>query len=80
MADSAEKAQALSNQRCSIFTRDTPETSDLRAEGRPILDLHLDNLGITKLLLGLNPSKASGPDEAPGHLLRERERERERER
>ena len=73
LADSAGKAQALSDQFCSVFTRDTPETADLRAEGPsypPILDLHINTPGIAKLLQGLNPSKASGPDEIPGRLLK----------
>ena len=32
-SDSAGKAKALSEQFSSVFTEDTPETADLRAEG-----------------------------------------------
>ena len=65
--------EALSKQFCSVFTKDTPETADLRMEGPsypPIPDLKIKTEGIVKLMTGLNPSKAAGPDEIPARLLK----------
>ena len=77
-SDSAGKAKALSEQFSSVFTEDTPETADLRAEGPsypPIPELIIREEGIEKLLSGLNPSKASGPDQVPARLLKELSKE-----
>ena len=73
LSDAKSKAEALSKQFCSVFTRDTPETADLRMEGPsypPIPELKIKPEGIVKLLTGLNPSKAAGPDEIPARLLK----------
>ena len=71
--DAASKAKALSNQFSSVFTRDSPETADTKLEGPsfPTLpDLKIDKNGVELLLRGLNPSKASGPDEIPARMLK----------
>ena len=71
--DALSKAKALSKQFSSVFTRDTPETADTKLSGPSypeIPDLVLRTHGIQILLEGLNPSKASGPDEVPARLLK----------
>ena len=73
LPDAKSKAEALSKQFCSVFTKDTPETADLRMEGPsypPISELKIQTEGIVKLMTGLNPSKAAGPDEIPARLLK----------
>ena len=73
-SDAEGKAKALSEQFSSVFTEDTPETANIKSEGPsypPIPDLTIREEGIEKLLAGLNPSKASGPDEIPARLLKE---------
>ena len=73
LSDSKSKAQLLSDQFKSVFTIDTPETEGIRLRGPnypPIDDLIIKEDGVLKLLQGLNPSKASGPDEIPARLLK----------
>ena len=73
LSDSKSKAQLLSDQFKSVFTIDTPETVGIRLRGPnypPIDDLIIKEDGVLKLLQGLNPSKASGPDEIPARLLK----------
>ena len=72
-SDAKSKAKVLSDQFASVFTRDTPETADIKLEGpsyEPIPDLTITVEGVQKLLAGLNPSKASGPDEIPARILK----------
>ena len=72
-SDAKSKAKVLSNQFCSVFTRDTPDSADTKLEGpsyEPITDLVITVEGVQKLLAGLNPSKASGPDEIPARILK----------
>ena len=76
--DATSKAKALSDQFCSVFTRDSPETAETRLEGPsyPSLpDLQIDDAGVELLLSGLNPSKASGPDEIPARMLKTQSKE-----
>jgi hypothetical protein len=67
------KAKLLSEQFCSVFTVDTPSTANIKLSGPhypQIPDLVISEDGVRKLLEGLNPSKASGPDEIPARLLK----------
>ena len=68
-----QKAEALNTQFSSVFTRDTPETADTKLEGPaypPLPPLSIDSNGVAKLLAGLNPSKAPGPDRIPARILK----------
>ena len=72
-SDMNGKAEALSCQYISVFT-DEDLTSLPTMDGTPfptIENLHIDVEGINKLLLGINPKKASGPDGIPSRLLKE---------
>jgi len=72
-SDSASKARLLSEQFCSVFTVDTPSTADIKLCGPnypDIPELEIQVGGVRKLLEGLNPSKAAGPDEIPARLLK----------
>jgi len=56
-----------------VFTKDTPETADIRLQGPqypPLEKLVVTEVGVCKLLKNLNPGKASGPDEIPTRLLK----------
>ena len=73
LSDSNSKAEVLSTQFSSVFTRDTEDTAEVRLEGPsypPIPPLNIYNTGVEKLMANLNPSKASGPDQVPGKLLK----------
>ena len=73
LSDSLSKARKLGAQFSSVFTKDTPESSSIRKEGPnypPIPDLNITTDGVQKLLMELNPGKASGPDEMPARLLK----------
>ena len=73
-SDPATTAGILSEQFCSVFTVDKPETANISLEGPsyPPQDLlHVTEAGVHKLLKNLNPGKASGLDEIPTHLLKE---------
>ena len=72
-SDAPSKAKALGRQFSEVFTRDTPETADVRLSGPQhpqIPDLFIDTHGVELLLADLNPSKAAGPDEIPARLLK----------
>ena len=71
--NATSKAKALSDQFSSVFTRDSANTADTRLEGPsyPTLpDLKIQDKGVELLLSGLNPNKASGPDEIPARMLK----------
>ena len=73
-SDPATKAGILSQQLCSVFTVDEPDTANISLEGPsypPHDQLHVTEAGVHKLLKNLNPGKASGPDEIPTRLLKE---------
>ena len=72
-SDRKGKAEALSCQYSSVFT-DEDLTSLPTMDGTPfptIENLHIDVEGVNKLLLGINPKTASGPDGIPSRLLKE---------
>ena len=71
--DSKSKAEILLEQFSSVFTKRT--TGDM-----PIVTLQVDESlehlkieqkGVTKLLMNINPSKAQGPDKIPNSVLKE---------
>ena len=69
------KCNILAKQFKSVFTDDKHDPfSEARLHGPSyplIRDLHIREEGVQKLLAGIDPSKASGPDEIPCRVLRE---------
>ena len=71
-SDAHSKAHILSEQFRSVFTRDAAQSSAKRLAGPahpPAEPLTINEDGVQKLLAGLNPQKASGPDEVPARIL-----------
>ena len=67
-----EKAEALSNQYTSVFTKE-PTGNLPNIEGKPetpMSDFEFTSNGIVKLLSDLSPSKASGQDLLPTRILK----------
>ena len=67
-----EKAEALSNQYTSVFTKE-PTGNLPNIEGKPetpMPDFEFTSNGIVKLLSDLSPSKASGQDLLPTRILK----------
>ena len=75
--DSMEKAEILSNQFKSVFTQEeTTVIPHLHGPDYPTISiLEVTSIGVTKLLNGINPKKAQGPDEIPCRILRELDNE-----
>jgi hypothetical protein len=72
-SDSQTKAEILNKQFCSVFTQDK-EDSDTLLHGPsypPIGGLLISTEGVEKLLAGINPNKACGPDNMPCRVLKE---------
>ncbi len=71
--DSQAKAEILNRQFVSVFTTDTAasSTSLYGPSYPPIRGLHISSQGVEKLLAGINPSKAAGPDQIPCRFLKE---------
>ena len=74
-SDRKKKGDILADQFSSVFTDDaTDPNRDSRPSGHgyePIGPLTVTVDGVLKLLRGLNPKKASGPDRVPCFLLKE---------
>lgn len=74
-SDRATKCEILADQFKSVFTRDEDDPyQGTRLFGpayQSIAPLRIGEEGVRKLLAGINPSKASGPDEIPCRLLKE---------
>jgi len=74
-SDPRSKAKILQEQFCSVFTQDKDSPDRNRKPNSPELpcigplDIRLE--GVRKLLLEINLSKAAGPDEVAGRLLKE---------
>ena len=67
-----EKADILNEQYDSVFRLEDPVLPQLPDSPCPdIPNIHIDNNGVIKLLSGLNPSKAKGPDLLPTRVLKE---------
>ncbi len=72
--DSKSKAEILSRQFQSVFTREDTTTSIPTLPGIPyptLPGLQITSLGVEKLLRQINPTKASRPDELPNRILKE---------
>ena len=68
-----KKAEILNHQFSSDFTADQPgvQTTLSLPAYPPLRQLVVNVKGVEKLLQEINPSKASGPDQVPCHILRE---------
>lgn len=67
-----QKADILNNQYNSVFTVEDPVLPTLPESVFPDMpDIIIDTNGIIKLLEGLNPSKANGPDLIPTRVLKD---------
>ena len=67
-----KKADILNEQYDSVFTLEDPVLPQLPDSPYPGMpNIHIDNNGVIKLLSGLNPSKANGPDLLPTCVLKE---------
>ena len=73
-SDPKKKATILAQQFRSVFTQDDEKSAATSLHGPnypPIADITIVEAGVAKLLKGVDPSKASGPDQIPCKLLRE---------
>ena len=72
-SSTTDKANALNNQFCSVFTKeDLGNIPSEKSQQIPdITDITVTVPGIVKLLKDIKPHKAAGPDEIPGRVLRE---------
>ncbi|KAI8506615.1 hypothetical protein Bbelb_160420 [Branchiostoma belcheri] len=72
ISDSGKKAEVLSSQFKSVFTEE--DTTDMPSLGQPCTPpmehIVFSTDGVEKMLQGLNPSKASGPDQIPPWFLK----------
>ncbi|XP_072042974.1 uncharacterized protein [Amphiura filiformis] len=77
MVSGKDKANALSNQYCSVFTTENLSfIPTVAADPIPTIDdLRVDTEGVVKLLHNINPKKASGPDGVPSVILKELSKE-----
>ncbi len=73
-SDPSRKASILARQFSSVFTIDDANAENTRLHGPsipPIPDVTISEAGVMKLLKGVNPSKAAGPDQIPCRILHE---------
>ena len=73
LSDALSKARTLGTQFSSVFTKDSKETADIRKEGPSypaIGQLNITTEGVEKLLRGLNPGKAAGPDGMTARMMK----------
>ena len=70
--DAVEKCEILNSYFKSVFTEeDTTEMPDMKSDPFPVMpDFCLTSPEVEKLLAGLNPSKAAGPDGVPCRVLK----------
>ena len=64
-----EKAEEFNGQFSDVFTKSEYKQVPLLDRSAPFM--HVTKEGVTKLLKGLNPSKALGPDELHPRVLKE---------
>ena len=61
-----EQAEEFNGQFTDVFSKTSEsEVPLLEKAAPPISDIHISNEGVIKMMKGLNPSKALGPDEHP---------------
>ena len=74
-SDRSSKCDILASQFKSVFTKDQDDpykdTTPFGPSYPDIDPLEIRESGVKKLLMGINPNKASGPDEIPCKLLKE---------
>ena len=73
-SDPKKKASILAQQFRSVFTQDDEKSAATSLNGPsypPMADITIGEAGVAKFLKGVDPSKASGPDQKPCKLLRE---------
>ena len=68
----ADKAEALNQQFCSVFTEENlDEFPSLNSQQVPnITDLKITTNGVQKLLEEIKQQKASGPDQIPARVIK----------
>ena len=67
-----EKAEEFNGQFTDVFTKTVHDQVPLLDRSAPFMDeIFVTKEGVTKLLKGLNPSKALGPDELHPRVLKE---------
>ena len=73
MAESeTEQAEELNGQFTDIFSKTSEsEVPVLEKSAPPLSDIHISNEGVIKMMKGLNPSKALGPDGLHPRVLNE---------
>lgn len=72
ITDATQKANILNEQYNSVFTDEDPTLPTLGPCQIPAMpNITINTNGINKLLTGLNPAKASGPDLIPTRVLKE---------
>ena len=65
-----EQAEEFNGQFTDVFNKSEHNQPHLSNRSAPFLeDIHVSAEGVTKLLKGLNPSKALGPDELHPRVL-----------
>ena len=73
--DANDRAKILSDQFKSVFTRDLDPASKDTAPSGPsypqMPSFNITEVGVLKLLVNINPSKAGGPDGVPCRMLKE---------
>ena len=71
VTDSKQKAEILNKQYNSVFIEENPILPTLGYSDIPDMpNVTIDIDGVTKLLQRINPSKATGPDLIPMHVLK----------
>ena len=68
LTETSEKANALNRQFQSVFTSATSKLPPNSLENKfhpTIPDIHINQKGVEKLLMNLNPNKATGPSLSP---------------
>ena len=67
----SEEAAKFNGQFTDVFTKSEYSQVPLLDRSAPFMDIVVTKKGVTKLLKGLNPSKALGPDELHHRVLKE---------
>ena len=73
MAESeTEQAEEFNGQFTDVFSKTSEnEIPLLEKSALPMSDIHISNEGVIKMMKGLNPSNALGPDELHPRVLKE---------
>ena len=67
-----EQAEEFNGQFTDVFSKTSEyEVALLEKSAPPMSDIHISNEGVIKMMKGLNPSKALGPDELHPRVLKE---------